>query len=1187
MLWLWILLGVLTVVAWVGVFFPGYPWWIALIATIVFALVVVTVLVVRRLRANGRAAALEKELLRQAGAHAEHARPDRRAEILQLQAQMKGAIEALKKSKLGMRGGQSALYALPWYVIVGPPASGKTTALEQSGLPFVGASGGAPKVRGTAGTKNCDWWFSKDAILLDTAGRFAINEDDPEEWFAFLDTVKKFRAERPLDGVIVAMSLAELMSASDSQIEELAAKLRARIEEVLTRFEMVLPVYVMFTKADLVAGFVEYWSDLGKQQRGQVWGATFLIDDERLAEPQAAFDGEFDTLTEALHARLIDRLPNERMPEARARTLQFPVEFQSLKPVLGRFIDELCRPNPYQDAPIVRGFYFTSGTQVGRPLDRVLSGMVQGFNLRLNFKGDRAPGPTHSYFVTDLFKTVIFPDRNLAMRSSSRIRRRVRKQIYYMAAALLAMLAVIIPAIFSYLDNSDLVNATGKQVSDVLKLGREKGQGAVTTSLDPLLSRTQELEKAKASFSIPWYWGSYSAGALLEPVHGFYVDRLRTVIEGPVKDQLVADVRSVGDLVRADSQNFMASYNDVRLYVMLLQPEHLVPEWAAEKLAAEWVRAARIDGDLDPAQLQIHARYYVDALAADHTLAWKADDAALSAARGRLLRQPLEELQYQWLLSSIGGVPPIRPEQIFTGGSIAYMTTRGGSVEVPGPYTRAGWQKAKIALDSEDSTLVMEPWVLGEAPSGDNAKGANADRLKNIYFQRYVRAWWDFLGGINVQAPTDVRTAVEEIRVLADAEGPYVRLFRAISDNGKLDMSPPSLVGKALAKGSSLVSGALDKMKGTAGMAVDAGAAKEKKEKTESPVERQLKPLIKFGFGDGTPGAPTGLSQYLSQLSGLEVSLGQLADSRGEPTLQFQDELARTASVVERLLGGFDPATRNLAEPLLMNPIRGSRAGVAGTAYTALGDKWKAEVWDYYNTKIAPRYPFTRTAPDDVAIAEFGEFFKPTAGVLWQFFDKNLTDRIVRAGSAFMTKPSADPIPLTGGFLDCLSKAQDITDAVFGAGAEPSVPFSIKLEPAGAEVSEVTFTVDGQQIVYRNEPERWFPMQWPGKGATRGATLQVKGAGFTDQIPRNGDFGFFRLLEVGNVKAVAATRDAAITLVASYAPTRANQPPTTLSFRPSKSMHPLGQGFFARLKCPSVILGGGTAPPPRLQPGLQ
>lgn len=1164
MLWLWILLGVLTALSWVGVFFPGYPWWIAAIVTGVVVIVVVTVIVVRRVQASRRAAALEKELLRQAGAHAEHARPDRRAEILQLQAQMKDAIAALKKSKLGVRGGQSALYALPWYVIVGPPASGKTTALEQSGLAFVGPGGGAPKVRGTAGTKNCDWWFSKDAILLDTAGRFAVNEDDPEEWFAFLDTVKRFRTERPLDGIIVAVSLAELMSAGDSQIEELATKLRARIEEVLTRFEMVLPIYVMFTKTDLVAGFVEFWSDLGKQQRGQVWGATFLIDDERLQEPQAAFEAEFDELAEALHARLVDRLPRERMPETRARTLQFPVEFQSLKPVLGRFIDELCKPNPYQDAPIVRGFYFTSGTQVGRPLDRVLSGMVQGFNLRPGLRADRPPAQTASYFVTDLFKTIIFPDRHVAIRSSSRVRRGLRKQFVYMAAAFLLTLVIVIPAVLSYLDNSDLVNATGKQVTEVLRVGQEKGQGSIGTSLDPLLSRTQELEAAKAAFNVPWWWGPYSADTLYGPVHGFYVDRLRTVFEGPVQERIVEDVNSVADLAKADEENFLAAYNDVRIYVMMLEPEHIAADWAAERLAAKWAAVSNVEAD--PGQLKVHAKYYVDAVAKDHSLAWTPNGNALTRARNRLMLEQLEELQFRRLIKAIGEVPAIRPGHIFKDRALAYMDAPEG-VLVPGVYTKLGWEKAKVVLDAEDSALELEPWVLGMDPGENSAKLASVERVRAIYFAKYARAWRDFLQGMTVKAPTDVRGAVDELRTLSDSQGPYARLFKSIVENGKLDMSPPGLLGKAVGKGKEALSGVLDKAKGAG---VDAGAVKER---LVSPVERDLRPLIQFGAGDGTPAgaAQAGLAQYLKELSDLSVDLGMLLDSGREPSGPFQEKLAITAGFVEKLLVGFDSQSRAILEPLLMNPIRGSRTGVAGTVNLALNEKWKAEVWQTYSEKIAPRYPFNEGSQSDVTIAEFTEFFRPNNGTLWTFFNTSLADRLVRAGTTFTPKSSADQVPFTGAFLQCLQTAQVISDAVFGAGAEPIVPFQVRLEPAGSEVSEVNLSIDGQAIVYRNEPERPFAMQWPGKGPNRGGILKVVGAGFTDTTQRGGDFGWFRLLTFGGLRPVSGGG-----LVASYPLSRSGQPPVTITIRPDKSAHPFGEHFFARLNCPPAIMGGGA-----------
>ena len=208
-----------TVASWLLVWLVPLPIWVGAVTTAAAVLGAFGVVVFRRLRAVARATALERELLRQAAQHAEQARPDRRAEVLALQANMKQAIDALKRSKLAQRkGGKTALYALPWYVIVGPPAAGKTTALEQSGLAFSSPVANAPKIKGTAGTRNCDWWFSREAILLDTAGRFATEDDDREEWVAFLETIKRFRSERPLDGVVVALSTADLAGATEAQI---------------------------------------------------------------------------------------------------------------------------------------------------------------------------------------------------------------------------------------------------------------------------------------------------------------------------------------------------------------------------------------------------------------------------------------------------------------------------------------------------------------------------------------------------------------------------------------------------------------------------------------------------------------------------------------------------------------------------------------------------------------------------------------------------------------------------------------------------------------------------------------------------------------------------------------------------------------------------------------------------------
>ena len=116
-------------------------------------------------------------------------------EIATLQARFKEAITVLRKARFkGRAGERQYLYQLPWYVIVGAPGSGKTTALINSGLKFPLEE---QSVKGVGGTRNCDWWFTDEAVLLDTAGRYVTQDSeqkvDASAWLGFLDLLKRFR----------------------------------------------------------------------------------------------------------------------------------------------------------------------------------------------------------------------------------------------------------------------------------------------------------------------------------------------------------------------------------------------------------------------------------------------------------------------------------------------------------------------------------------------------------------------------------------------------------------------------------------------------------------------------------------------------------------------------------------------------------------------------------------------------------------------------------------------------------------------------------------------------------------------------------------------------------------------------------------------------------------------------------
>src|SRR5690606_24228904 len=144
-----------------------------------------------------------------------------------------------------------------------------------------------------------------------------------------------------------------------------------RIDEMQEQLKMVLPVYVMFTKCDLVAGFVEYFGDFKRSERGQAWGSTFALAEDK-SDPEALFNREFDVLVEQLHKRTLRRINHDR-PSRREKEkiYQFPLEFAGIKANLAEFMRHAFAPAPPPankkapsiPTPILRGFYFTSGTQ--------------------------------------------------------------------------------------------------------------------------------------------------------------------------------------------------------------------------------------------------------------------------------------------------------------------------------------------------------------------------------------------------------------------------------------------------------------------------------------------------------------------------------------------------------------------------------------------------------------------------------------------------------------------------------------------------------------------------------------------------------------------------------------------------------------------------------------------------------
>jgi type VI secretion system protein ImpL len=1192
-MWIWFLCAFLLIATWVGGYFFGLAPNTEILISVVIVALLVGVLLLRRWRAGRAARQLEREILRQAEQQAANARPDRRAEIVELRLQLQRGIDSLKKTKLGRASGAQALYGLPWYMIMGPPGAGKTTALKQSGLqfPYQDPSGGSGALKGVGGTRNCDWWLTNEAILLDTAGRYATERDDHEEWTAFLDMLKRFRAEKPINGVLLAISIADLAQSSEEQVDEYASKLRARIDEVITRLEMVVPIYVLFTKCDLVAGFVEFWGNLRKNERGQVWGATFPLDAD-MSEPGKAVEAEFDLLAESVHARGIQRLGGERDAETRHRVYQFPLEFRTLRDNVAQFAEALFKKNTFQETPIFRGFYFTSGTQEGRPMDRVLGSMARAFGLR--------PQPTEavaqqteskSYFLGGLLRSIVFPDQHVAARTTREIRRqRVRKASYALAALAIAVV-LIVPSSCTFSRNRDLVKSTDSIVTNASKVDWTDSTplGDKAMHLDELAARLRQLDDwHRDGAPMTMRWGMYTGDRLYAPTRDAYVGRLQVGFVDPARKFLIGHLQSVDATSISRGEGYSRTYNELKAYLMMtaLGKPNLDATWVSTALTRAWIAAAHTtDTEALEAQLLPHVKYYVELYRRGEVPAWNVEMTLVPTVRAALLQVPKVDREYDALVRDANtNIPAIRFDTIFYGTTAPYVSS-AKTTEVPGAYTKLGWERVRKLIEQQQDTLTAERWVLGEEEkrSKDEIQ-KQMTALRTLYFERYKGAWRDFLQSIEVAKPDNATLALDEYNALSEPEWPYLRLLRTLSDNVTLEMAPPS--NAVVDQGKGLVDKGV-KM-GADKLGIDAGVAPLAKQgRPMSPVEIAFKPLTRFAVPDvapkeGDPPAQTPLAQYQAILAKLVGSLSDLKDSKTPPDPKaLGDEFQTAFRATSTLLADQDGFTRPLLSPLLMRPITFGWNAVLHDAGGAASALWEVNVWQRWNTQLEKKYPFDPNAQMDASVQDFTEFFKPKGGVLWGYYDQHLKGTLDKEGDTFIpSRRMKGSVAYSGTFLKCLSRANEVTKQDFVVGQEGAfVQFDVNLHSVSPDVSDVTFAVDGAEKKYRNEPEEWLTVRWPAAAAeVRGGRVRVRGAnGLDEEIVRTGDFGLFRLLDAATLTTgtPSATSTGAPTLVATWELKTQPGSFVKMNIKPARNEHPLNKDRFKGIICPRNIVASG------------
>ncbi|MFO3721677.1 type VI secretion system membrane subunit TssM [Pseudomonas sp. HLMP] len=1034
-------------------------------------------------------------------------------ELATLRQRMDEALALLKKARLGGDERRN-LYELPWYVIIGPPGSGKTTALVNSGLHFpLAAQMGAGAIRGVGGTRNCDWWFTDQAVLLDTAGRYTTQDShaqvDKAAWLGFLDLLKSQRSRRPIDGAFIAISLSDLLLCSDAERAAHAVAIRTRIQELYTQLGVRFPIYLMLTKLDLLPGFMEFFDNLGKEERAQVWGMTFPLDDGQQGDgPLAQFSGEFALLEQRLNQRLVERLQQERDPARRDLVYGFVQQFAALRGNLQVFLDGVFKPNAFEERALLRGVYFTSGTQEGSPIDRLIGSMAQSMGLD-RAQLARQSGTGRSYFIERLFTAVAFAERGL-VGCDPKVERR-RKWIARGALALSVALVLVVGTLWtlSYRANQAYIaevdnrlKPLGRSVQELSPAQRE------VIEVLPLLNAVRRL----ADDPPAWAEGlGLYQGDMLEGESASVYRKLLIAIFAP---RLVTRIEE--QLYAGGPSDYL--YEGLKAYLMLADGEHYDAEFIKAWISLDWER--NLPRDLAPDQRQALDQH-LQALFERRPPNARLDQRLIDDTRRQLQQLPVAQRVYDRVKRQKlpSGVVDFRiSEAAGRDAALVFRRKSGKPLDepLPGLFTVEGYRKAFLAASlAHSTTLAEERWVLGrEVGEAGDAKRL-ADDVRQLFYQDYIRHWDALLADLDFVPITSVGQAADVLRVLSGPTSPLKKLLQAVAR--ETDLQQPATLDQAQAK---VEQAGVDQLRQRlGGLLGDTPVPGERQATREvDPVTAHFAELA--ALADGGEGEPAALDGLLSDLNALYVQVSAMVGASGEALLGEAKNQVQAASQRVSLGAARQP---KVVQELVGSVVGSTNAIVMGGVRNQLNAAWTSEVVSVYRQSLSGRYPLSAGSPRDATLEDFGQFFG-VGGVMDNYFQKYLQPYVNTATSPWSWQPgAAQKLGISSNVLHTFQRAAAIRDAFFrsGGGLRPGVRFELKPVAMDASITQFLLDLDGQQVSYDHGPSRPVALQWPNPNSIGVVRLSISPplANGRSGMTLEGPWAWFRLLDQSDLVA--------------------------------------------------------------------
>lgn len=1024
--------------------------------------------------------------------------------VKDLKTKFNDAIKIIKKSSL-YSNKRKAKYELPWYLIVGDKNEGKTSLLESSGLDFpLNVNYKENEVTEERNSDAFQWYFSENSIFIDMPGNYIEQKQNPEDsivWKEFLKVFTKKRWRRPINGIVLSVSVDTLIHKSEKELEQYAKDLRDRFDELSKAFMSSIPIYLIVTKTDRIEGFNEYFASLTQDEKNEILGITF--DNKNQNIDTSIVRPQLEDLLKRLNSSVLEKMHYEWEESHRGKIFLFCENFSELFEKTNLFIDICFAQTRYRKPLMLRGIYFTSVPGEYNP-----HALVHEDNLEAarNSKG---------LFIKKLLNDIIFPESEIIKMDENYKKRIKKNQFIAYAASLLVVTFVSFFMVKDFINHNEVLTKLEKSFQ-VYKSKKDKilPSDSFVNAVEVLnnLENIKKYEKINTNDDF-WKLLFYKVENRNKRLTEVYYNDLLTLLLPRVAE-------TIEKRMRLELKSFDKTWNNTKAYVMLENLNRRDSKYLKEYMAVSWNKIYP-----NNPQIQKNLNYHWDNMLTYGFSSYELNKRTLKLARKRLTKLGSEALTYKGLKNKFNQMN-LKDFSFSQALGSNISSFKGNNHVIPGFYTKTGYSLMIKEGRTITNDILLNNWVIGKRTDLSNAEiNDHYKKILSFYFSDYKKYWINALGKLRIPSYGTIGALNEQLSILSSADSPIISVLRVLKDNTQIYTPAEQLQMKSKDSTTSAVVNTVATGQLSRALAKKAlnNADKTIDNRSIKNLREFFKPYNELLDSDSQPS-----SILKNAVVKLNKTYQTMTSIYGAVTPKYDS----FKIVTDRVQGRGKPMVAPLNSlPLHVKKwysrvLQDNWKFLLKSTKSFINTKYKEEVLVFYNERLKNKYPIYKKASNNfVKLDDFNDFFK-NDGVLDRFY-KNYISSFVKLHSNYssynLKNLDGNMMNIQKGFIQAILRAHKIRKIFFRNDGSLGLVASIKPHDLGSNLATMELTYDDETIFYEHGPIKSKKIVWPPQSLNNIVKFNLFDLTNNSVIENylDNDWALFKLVDKFNIKPMS------------------------------------------------------------------